>query len=109
MAVCLPKHDFVSRNHRAGRRERSVKAVEFVLSTEESLSAASLEKNLTSPDKRAVSTLRSQPIVKYRTECSADGSMQLYRVALTGEGFVLAQEQPFIKAKIEVLPEFDDY
>lgn len=89
-------------------RERSVKAVEFALSTEEKLICCI---TLKTPD---VSGQEAKPldlydvgtIVNIKRMMRADGSMQLIVQGVDRVKILYwAQEQPFLKAKVEILPD----
>jgi len=89
-------------------RERSVKAVEFALSTEEKLICCITLKtpDVTGQEAKPTDFYEVGTIVNIKRMMRADGSMQLI-VQGVDRVKVLnwAQEQPFVKAKVEVLPD----
>jgi len=89
-------------------RERSVKAVEFALSTEEKLICCITLKSadVTGQEAKPVDLYEVGTVVNIKRMMRADGSMQLI-VQGVDRVKVLdwAQEQPFIKAKVEKLPD----
>ncbi len=89
-------------------RERSVKAVEFALSTEEKLICCITLKNpdVTGQEAKPVDLYEVGTIVNVKRMMRADGSMQLIVQGVDRVRVLYwAQEQPFIKVKIEVLPD----
>ncbi len=89
-------------------RERSVKAVEFALSTEEKLICCITLKNpdVTGQEAKPVDLYEVGTIVNVKRMMRADGSMQLIVQGVDRVRVLYwAQEQPFIKAKIEKLPD----
>ena len=88
-------------------RERSVKAVEFALSTEEKLICCITLKSpdVTGQEAKFDDLYEVGTVVNIKRMMRADGSMQLI-VQGVDRVKVLdwAQEQPFIKAKVEMLP-----
>ncbi len=88
-------------------RERSIKAVEFALSTEEKLIACVTTKagDKTGNDAQPSDLFEVGTIVSIKRMTRADGAMQL--IAQGIERFRIVNwvhEQPFLKAKVEVLP-----
>ncbi|MDQ3373324.1 MAG: endopeptidase La [Acidobacteriota bacterium] len=88
-------------------RERSIKAVEFALSTEEKLIACVTTKagDKTGNDAQPADLFEVGTIVSIKRMTRADGAMQL--IAQGIERFRIVNwvhEQPFLKAKVEVLP-----
>ncbi|CAA9417872.1 MAG: ATP-dependent protease La Type I [uncultured Pyrinomonadaceae bacterium] len=89
-------------------RERSVKAVEFALSTEEKLICCITLKNqdVTGQEAKPVDLYEVGTIVNIKRMMRADGSMQLIVQGVDRVRVLYwAQEQPFIKAKVEKLPD----
>ncbi|MGI8788740.1 MAG: endopeptidase La [Pyrinomonadaceae bacterium] len=89
-------------------RERSVKAVEFALATEEKLICCITLKSpdVTGQEAVAADLYEAGTIVNIKRMMRADATMQLI-VQGVDRVRVLSwmQEQPFLKAKVEVLPE----
>ncbi|MGI8849111.1 MAG: endopeptidase La [Pyrinomonadaceae bacterium] len=88
-------------------RERSIKAVEFALSTEEKLIACVTTKagDKTGNDAQPSDLFEVGTIVSIKRMTRTDGAMQL--IAQGIERFRIVNwvhEQPFLKAKVEVLP-----
>ena len=110
MRFAFAEHDAFSRNCRAARvgRERSVKAVEFALSTEEKLIACITTKteNVTGNEAVPADLYQVGTLVNIKRMMRNDGVMQLI-VQGVDRVRVLdwTQEQPFLKAKVEILPE----
>lgn len=89
-------------------RERSVKAVEFALSTEEKLICCITLKSpdVTGQEAKPADLYEVGTIVNIKRMMRADGSMQLIVQGVERVKVLSwAQEQPFIKAKVEVLPD----
>jgi ATP-dependent Lon protease len=89
-------------------RERSVKAVEFALSTEEKLICCITLKNpdVTGQEAKPIDLYEIGTIVNIKRMMRADGSMQLIVQGVDRVRVLYwAQEQPFIKAKVEKLPD----
>ncbi len=88
-------------------RERSIKAVEFALSTEEKLIACITTRagDTTGNDAQPADLYEIGTIVSIKRMTRTDGAMQL--IAQGVERFRIenwVHEQPFLKAKVEVLP-----
>jgi len=88
-------------------RERSIKAVEFALSTEEKLIACVTTKtaDTSGNDAKPVDLFEVGTIVSIKRMTRTDGAMQL--IAQGVERFRIlywVHENPFLKAKIEILP-----
>ncbi len=88
-------------------RERSVKAVEFALSTEEKLICCitTINADVTGNEAKSSDLYQVGTIVNIKRMMRADATMQLIvqgvdRVRVTD----WIQEEPFLKAKVEVLP-----
>lgn len=89
-------------------RERSVKAVEFALSTEEKLICCLTLKtpDVTGQEAKPADLYEVGTVVNIKRMMRADGSMQLIVQGIDRVKVLdWIQEQPFIKAKIEVLPD----
>jgi len=89
-------------------RERSVKAVEFALSTEEKLICCITLKSpdVTGQEAKPTDLYEVGTIVNIKRMMRADGSMQLIVQGVDRVKILdWAQKQPFIKAKVEVLPD----
>ena len=89
-------------------RERSVKAVEFALSTEEKLICCVTLKtpDITGQEAKPSDLYEVGTIVNIKRMMRADGSMQLIVQGVDRVKILdWTQEQPFIKAKIEKLPD----
>ncbi len=89
-------------------RERSVKAVEFALSTEEKLICCitTINADVTGNEAKSSDLYQAGTIVNIKRMMRADATMQLIvqgvdRVRVTD----WIQEEPFLKAKVEVLPD----
>jgi ATP-dependent Lon protease len=89
-------------------RERSVKAVEFALSTEEKLICCitTITADVTGNEAKSTDLYQVGTIVNIKRMMRADATMQLIvqgveRVRVTD----WIQEEPFLKAKVEVLPD----
>ncbi len=88
-------------------RERSVKAVEFALSTEEKLICCITLKtpDVTGQEAKPLDLYDVGTIVNIKRMMRADGSMQLIVQGVDRVKILYwAQEQPFLKAKVEILP-----
>jgi ATP-dependent Lon protease len=88
-------------------RERSIKAVEFALSTEEKLIACVTTKagDKTGNDAQPADLFEVGTIVSIKRMTRADGAMQLIVQGIERFRIVnWVHEQPFLKAKVEVLP-----
>ncbi|MBA3333992.1 MAG: endopeptidase La [Acidobacteria bacterium] len=88
-------------------RERSIKAVEFALSTEEKLIACVTTKtaDTTGNDAKPLDLFEIGTIVSIKRMTRTDGAMQL--IAQGIERFRILNwihERPFLKAKVEILP-----
>ncbi len=89
-------------------RERSVKAVEFALSTEQKIICCISLKTpeVNGQDAKPLDLYDVGTIVNIKRMMRADGSMQLIVQGIDRVKVLYwAQEQPFLKAKIEVLPD----
>jgi ATP-dependent Lon protease len=89
-------------------RDRSVKAVEFALSTEEKLICCITLKtpDVTGQEAKAADLYEVGTIVNIKRMMRADGSMQLIVQGIDRVRVLdWQQEQPFLKAKVEVLPD----
>ena len=89
-------------------RERSINAVQFALSTEEKLIACITTKteNVTGDDAKQADLYEVGTIVNIKRMTRADGVMQLIVQGIDRVKIVeWIQETPFLKAKVEVLPE----
>jgi ATP-dependent Lon protease len=89
-------------------RERSVKAVEFALSTEEKLIACVTVKtpDIQGSDAKPVDLYEVGTIVNIKRMMRNDGVMQLIVQGVDRVRVLYwSQEEPFLKAKVEILPE----
>jgi ATP-dependent Lon protease len=89
-------------------RERSVKAVEFALSTEEKLICCITLKtgDVTGQEAKSADLYEVGTVVNIKRMMRADGSMQLIVQGIDRVRVLdWQQEQPFLKAKVEVLPD----
>ena len=89
-------------------RERSVNAVQFALSTEEKLIACITTKteNVTGDDAKPADLYEIGTIVNVKRMTRADGVMQLIVQGVDRVRVVeWIQEKPYLKAKVEILPE----
>jgi ATP-dependent Lon protease len=89
-------------------RERSIKAVESALSTEEKLIACVTIKSpeITGSDAKPLDLYEVGTIVNIKRMMRNDGLMQLIVQGVDRVRILYwAQEQPFLKAKVEILPE----
>ena len=89
-------------------RDRSVKAVEFALSTEQKLICCLTLKtpDITGQEATAADLYAVGTVVNVKRMMRADGSMQLIVQGIDRVKVLdWTQEQPFLKAKVEVLPD----
>ena len=89
-------------------RERSVKAVEFALATEQKLICCITLKtpDVTGQEAKPLDLYDVGTVVNVKRMMRADGSMQLIVQGIDRVKVLLwAQEEPFLKAKVEVLPD----
>ncbi len=89
-------------------RERSVKAVEFALATEQKIICCISLKTLdvTGQEAKPLDLYDVGTIVNIKRMMRADGSLQLIVQGIDRVKVLYwAQEQPFLKAKVEVLPD----